>query len=106
MTKPLFKTLLPLTMVALLGAALAAPVYADDWRDRDRDRWEDHEHHERAWREHEMHEREWREHEWREHHYDAPPVYYAPQPGYAVVPPPVVMSVPSGINIVVPLRIR
>jgi hypothetical protein len=99
MTEKTFrKSLISVGLVALLSSAVALPVMADDWRDRD------HERHEEEWREHERHDREWREHEWREHHYEAPPVYYS-QPGYAVVAPPI-LSVPSGINIVVPLRIR
>ena len=86
-------------LIALSAALLSPPARADEWR-------ENREHREHEWREHQEREREWREHEWREHHYAAPPVYVTPPPAYVVAPPPVMLSVPSGLSIVIPLRIR
>lgn len=80
-------------VLAALGAfgllAASTAARADGWGDHD------------GWRRHEWREHMWREHEWRERHAFAPPVVYAPAPGY-YAPPAVVYAPPPPVYGVTP----
>jgi len=80
--------ILQAALIAATMVSIAAPAFADDWRD------------------HERHER--REREWREHHRGVvyqPGYVYAPPPPvvYAPPPPPPVYAGPS-FSLTIPLR--
>jgi hypothetical protein len=84
--------ILQAALIAATMVGVAAPAFADDWRDHERHEWR-----ERA-----------REREWREHHrgvvYQPGYVYAAPPPVvYAPPPPPPVYAGPS-FSLTIPLR--
>jgi len=92
----MIKKLIFTALVAATFAGATAPVFAQDWRERE-------------WHEHEMRDRAWHDRDWRIHHpyYAAPPVVVAPPQAYYAAPPVIVPApIAPGINIVLPIRIH